>query len=82
MDYKKALDDIDVKVDIIFIDPPYKTNYIEDSIKLIDEYDILKTNGILILESDNIEKIVYSDKYNLLKEKKYGDKLIVILKKI
>lgn len=82
MDYKKALEAIDVKADIIFIDPPYKTNYIENSIKLIDEYDILRTNGILILESDNIEKIVYSDKYNLVKEKKYGDKLIVILKKI
>ena len=33
-DYKKVLNSID-KVDIVFLDPPYKTNYIEESIKLI-----------------------------------------------
>ena len=38
MDYKKSLilfKENNIKFDLIFLDPPYKTNYIEDSIKII-----------------------------------------------
>lgn len=80
-DYKKVLNSID-KVDIVFLDPPYKTNYIEESIKLIDKNDILNENGLIICESDNIDKIVYNDNYEVIKSKQYSDKYIVILKKI
>lgn len=80
-DYKKILNSID-KVDIIFLDPPYKTNYIEESIKLIDKNNILNENGLIICESDNIDKIIYTDKYEVIKSKQYSDKYIVILKKI
>lgn len=81
-DYKTFLENINNSVDIIFIDPPYKTNYIEKSIKLIDKYDILNPNGLLICESDDLGKIIYNNKFKSLKEKKYGDKWIVILKKV
>jgi len=83
MDYKKALEVLkDKKFDIIFLDPPYKTNYIEESIKLITLYNILNDNGIIICESDDLDKIVYSNDYEAIKDKKYGDKYIVILKKV
>ena len=82
MDYKKAIEFLhNKKIDIIFLDPPYKTNYIEESIKLINNYNILSDNGIIICESDSLNKIVY-DNYKEIKSKKYGDKYIVILKKI
>ena len=45
-DYRKVLKDINKKFDLIFLDPPYKTNCIEESIKLIDEYNLLNDNGI------------------------------------
>ena len=82
MDYKKALESLDDKFDIIFLDPPYKTNYIEESIKLISKYNILSDKGIVVCESDDLNKIIYDDNYNAIKDKKYGDKYIVILKKI
>ena len=83
MDYKKALEYLkDKKFDIIFLDPPYKTNYIEESIKLITLYNILNDNGIIVCESDDLDKIVYSNDYEAIKDKKYGDKYIVILKKV
>ena len=82
MDYKKAIQTLDDKYDLIFLDPPYKTNYIEEAIKLITEYDILSDNGIIICESDNLDKIIYSKNYISIKDKKYGDKYIVILKKV
>ena len=85
MDYKKALELLNerqIKLDIIFLDPPYKTNYIETSLKIIDNYNLLNDKGIIICESDSLDKIVYSNKYKEIKNKRYGDKYIVILEKI
>lgn len=85
LDFKKALSnfkDKNIKFDLIFLDPPYKTKYIEESINLIEEYNLLNENGIIICESDDFDKIVYSETFQSVKDKKYGDKYIVLLKKI
>lgn len=82
MDYKLALKQINKKLDLIFLDPPYKTSLIEDSLKLIDEYDLLSDDGLIVCESDDVDKIIYSNKYIAIKEKRYGDKYIVLLKKV
>ena len=85
MDYIEALkyfNNKNIKFNIIFLDPPYKTNYIEKSIIKIDEYDLLEDDGIIVCESDNLDRIVYTDKYKSVKDKKYGDKYIVLLRKI
>ena len=83
MSHKKALNELTgKKIDIIFLDPPYKTNYIEESIKLIDSNDLLSDNGIIVCESSDLNKIIYTDNFQVLKEKKYGDKWVVILEKI
>lgn len=70
------------KFDIIFLDPPYKTNYIEESIEKIKEYHLLEEEGIIICESSSLDKIIYPSDYTAIKNKKYGDKYIVILKKV
>ena len=83
LDYKKALNYLkDKKIDLIFLDPPYKTDYIEQSIKLIDEYNILSEDGLIICENDSLDKIVYPNNYEVVKDRKYGDKWVVILRKI
>lgn len=82
MDYKLALKQINKKLNLIFLDPPYKTSLIEDSLKLIDEYDLLSDDGLIVCESDDVDKIIYSNKYTAIKEKRYGDKYIVLLKKV
>ncbi len=80
MDYLKAIERLyPKKFDIIFLDPPYKTDYIEKSLKKISELNIL--NGIVVLESDSLDKLNFSDYYEEVKTKKYGDKYIRILKK-
>ena len=71
-----------VKFDIIFLDPPYNTNYIEESIKYIEKYQTLNKDGIIVCESDKKDRIIFSSNFEILKEKKYGDKWVVILKKI
>ena len=85
MDYKKALEyfyDNNKKFDLIFLDPPYKTNYIEESLTKIADYDLLTDDGLIICESDNLDKIIYPDKYKAIKDKKYGDKYVVLLEKM
>ena len=60
MDYLKALDKLyPKKFDIIFLDPPYKTDYLSKSLKKISELNLLK--GIIVLESDDLEKLEFSD---------------------
>ena len=84
-DYKNALqylNDHHDKFDIIFLDPPYQTNDIEKSLELIYDYDLLQQEGIVVCESDSLEKIVYRSVYFECKNRKYGDKFVVILQKI
>ena len=85
LDYKKALTyfrDNNIKFNVIFLDPPYDTNYIENSVRLIDEYNLVNDKGLVVCESSSLDKIIYSNNFEKIKEKKYGDKFVVILKKI
>ncbi|MBQ6134833.1 MAG: 16S rRNA (guanine(966)-N(2))-methyltransferase RsmD [Bacilli bacterium] len=68
--------------DIIFLDPPYQSNYLEKSIAVIDEKNLMNEHGLIVCESDQLDKIIYSSHFQPVKEKKYGDKYIVILQKV
>ena len=52
-DYKKCLDNINEKIDLIFIDPPYERNLAINAVKIILEKDLLKEDGLIILETDD-----------------------------
>lgn len=82
MDYLKALEKVyPKKFDLIFLDPPYKTDYLEKTLKKIEELKLITDTSLVILESDDINKLTFSDYYIEVKTKKYGDKYIRILKK-
>lgn len=81
LDYKKALNyfkENKIKFDLIFLDPPYKMNIINDIILFIKENDLLNKNGLIICELD--ELYLNIDFYEKIKEKKYGSKYIIIYK--
>lgn len=83
-DYKEALRNFknnNIKFDIIFLDPPYKTNYLNDILTYIDQKDLLNDNGIVVAE---YEFENFNTEYNNItkyKYKKYGYKQIMIYKK-
>ena len=84
-DYKSALkkyQEQSIKFDIIFLDPPYQTDLVKKSMEVIEKYELLSKNGILVAESNTLDKIIYSDKLEIVKSRKYGDKVVAILKKI
>ena len=80
-DFRTFLKETNDKYSLIFIDPPYKTSFIKDALILIERYDLFIDNGLVILESDSKDKLIYSDYYSVLKERKFGDKFILILRK-
>ena len=76
MDFEKCIcDKLVDKFDIIYLDPPYKTDFIYKSLKLLIEKELIKEETIIILETD-IEQIVENQLEKLgLTEfnfKKYG----------
>lgn len=79
-DYKevlKTLKNNNVKLDIIFLDPPYKLNIFEEIFLLVKEYSLLNDKGIIVCESTNYFE---TNIYKKIKDRKYGDKYIVIYK--
>ena len=67
-----------VKFDIIFLDPPYKLNLINNCLNLIYEESLLNKGGIIICEYEN--ETINTDDFDLIKERKYGSKNIRIYK--
>lgn len=85
--FDKALQELaekKVKFDIIFLDPPYKTDYAEKATEIIVENDLLKDNGIIIIETDEknriVEKIQNID-ITMYDERKYGRVNLLFLRK-
>lgn len=82
-DYMNALKTFknnNIKFDIVFLDPPYKYNYIDDVISYMIDNDLLNKDALIICEFENSIKIDYKE-LSIIKEKKYGYKKVIIFKK-
>lgn len=55
-DYKKCIQQLNEKIDIAFIDPPYEKDIAVQSIQLILDNEVLQKDGLIILETDNKER--------------------------
>jgi len=66
------------KYDIIFMDPPYQKDMSAEAIELIIENDLLKTNGLIISERSESENVEEYEELKIIKNKKYGNSLIII----
>ena len=80
-DYMKALSLLSsISFDIIFLDPPYQSDCIKKSIDYIISNHLLSSSGIIVCESDSIDKVIFPSSLEIVKMKKYGDKLVAILR--
>ena len=88
MDYKKCLEMLgssNNRFDIIFLDPPYNTNYIYIATKMIIEYKLLNKDGIIIAETDDIDRIlneISSLDINIKDIRKFGRVKLLFLEEI
>lgn len=85
-DYIDALDYLakkNKKFDIIFLDPPYKTDFAENAINKIIKVNLLSNDGIIILETDDIEKEnkIEMDGIEVFDQRKYGRVRLIFIRK-
>ena len=67
--------------DIIFLDPPYKTDEIEKILNIINQnINVINKDGIIVCETElTIDYNIYNNLY-IYKTKRYGQKNVNILK--
>ena len=84
LDYMKCLEYLsknNLKFDLIFLDPPYKEDYFDNILSFIDDNKLLNDNGLIICELLNNNLTNNYHNFTIWKEKKYGDKKVIIYKK-
>ncbi len=81
-DYLTYLKNTQEKFDIILLDPPYAEIFLENSLKMISEIDILQSNGIIVTERP-VEKALSMDfpGFSRSRDYKYGNTLLTIYRK-
>lgn len=83
-DYREALlyfFNNNIKFNVLLVDAPYKMEVMNEVIDLINKYDLLYDNGILVLEYSTDKLLDNYNNLKLIKSKKYNDKYINIYHK-
>lgn len=74
------------KVDIVYLDPPYKTDFIEMAIKELIKTNILEENTIIIAETDEKDRIIKNieeiKEIQIIDQRKYGRANILFLERM
>jgi 16S rRNA (guanine(966)-N(2))-methyltransferase RsmD len=67
------------KVDLIFIDPPYGSGYVDKTLRFINAHDIVNEGGMIVVEHGSAEIPGNQwGKFSLQKRKRLGDTTISI----
>lgn len=86
MEYEELIKKMEnKKFDIIYIDPPYQTNYVQKSLAKIIEYKLVDENTKIIIETDDEERIlqeIEEQDVEIVDKRKYGRASIIFLKYI
>ena len=68
------------KMDIIFLDPPYREENVRLILESISKLKLLKNNGLIVLHRHKKSKDNINDKFNIIRSVKYGISKIIFLK--
>lgn len=81
-DYKVILKGLSgQKFDIIFLDPPYDTDYAEISLAMIDGGNILEEDGIIVYEHIVGKEFALPESLEIFDERKYGTVSVTFIRK-
>ena len=71
-DFRRALRTLkNEKFDLVFCDPPYKTDYAEEVFNLLVKYGMLNENGVAVLEHAT-DKPLKLPKQNIIESRVFG----------
>ncbi len=78
-DFKDSLNKINDKIDIVFMDPPYKdVSFYQEGVSLLLDKGILKGDAVIVLEYENEIEIDESP-FSQVRNYKYGRNKIKIM---
>ncbi len=69
---------------IIFLDPPYNTDFAYQAIKIMEQKNLIQENSIIIIETDQEEKVKNELKMlnvEITDTRKYGRAYLIFLSK-
>ena len=76
------------KFDIIFLDPPYESDFATKALNLIVELELLNENGIVIIETDDerVEATIScsnlnNKKIDIFDTRKYGKVMLIFIRR-
>ena len=76
MGFEEALtkfSDMDIKFDLVYLDPPYKSDFAVKSMNILAEKGLLSTNALVVVEHDLQNDLQNTPScYIMKKSKKYG----------
>ena len=72
-DFKK----LEMKFDVIFLDPPYKEKELKKILISIIKNKVLKKNGVIIIHRHKKEVDKFPESFRIIDEKKYGISKII-----
>jgi 16S rRNA (guanine(966)-N(2))-methyltransferase RsmD len=82
-DYMAYLKTCREKFDIILLDPPYAEVFLENSLKMITEIDILQSGGIIVTERPFGKELPWEfPGFSRSRDYKYGNTVITIYRKL
>ena len=83
MDFRAAIKKFGkegITFDVIFVDPPFKRNFWEQSFTLILQQGILKEEGVIISEVPTFKEINIPEGLKITTDRNYGQNRLIILK--
>lgn len=87
MDFIKAIKELKkTKIDIVYLDPPYKTDFIKIAIEELIKNENLTEETLIISETDEEERVIKQieklEGIEIVDKRKYGRAYILFLKKM
>ncbi len=79
IDCVKIIKDRGDRVSLVFLDPPYGKNLVNDALLQLREFDVLEDDFIIVCES-SVSDEINCEGFELYREYKYSDIKITILK--
>ena len=81
-DYMAYLSRCADKFDIVFLDPPYAENFLENALKKLSEIDILESGGIIVAERPVEKELALNfEGFSRSRDYKYGNTLLTLYRK-
>ena len=81
-DYRVFLNSTKETFDIIVLDPPYAEDFLENSLKMITEIDILQSGGIIVTERPVGKELSFElPGYSRSRDYKYSSTVLTIFRK-